>query len=327
MSNEIKNVLKALHLKPIAYYPIYLIIAGSISAGVALSQLMYWFGTGRKKIYKTDRELQAETGLTDNEMRSVKKKLRVLEFLTLSREGVPARTYYELDWDRYYVSLVKFTNQDSDNSANSISQIHSTITEITQETTTDISFVADKSDDDNLEVLSVTMIEALEVSKHLLFKIEESIDGFKQPNKAAFKKWSNDIDLAIRIDGRSKKQLIDVIDWIHNEEGSFWMSNILSGKKLREKFDQLNIQRSTSKSKTPIKTRVVTEFGTEKVFITFPDKKSAGKTSTKVCIYGQNNALYDYGRNAYIDKDRAVEMWKSIETNFEKLVANKEKRS
>ncbi len=52
-----RELLKSLHQRPIAFYPIYVNIAGSLSAGVALSQLMYWFGTGKDKIYKTDKEL------------------------------------------------------------------------------------------------------------------------------------------------------------------------------------------------------------------------------------------------------------------------------
>jgi len=54
--------------------------------------------------------------------------------------------------------------------------------------------------------------------------------------------WLADIDKAIRIDGRSIDDLLQVIDWIYHGQGGFWKSNILSGKKLREKFDALVIQ-------------------------------------------------------------------------------------
>ena len=55
-------------------------------------------------------------------------------------------------------------------------------------------------------------------------------------------RWSKDIDLAIRIDHRTEQQLIACIDWIYSSAGSFWIPNIMSGKKLREKFDTMESQ-------------------------------------------------------------------------------------
>ena len=61
----------------IAYYPIYTKITGSITCGILLSQIMYWYKkTKGKEFYKIDKELQEEIQLTDNEMRSAKKKLK-----------------------------------------------------------------------------------------------------------------------------------------------------------------------------------------------------------------------------------------------------------
>ena len=58
------------------------------------------------------------------------------------------------------------------------------------------------------------------------------------------KLWAKDIELAIRIDKRTPEQLKECIDWIYSGKGnsSFWISNILSGKKLRQKFDTINMQ-------------------------------------------------------------------------------------
>ena len=56
--------------------------------------------------------------------------------------------------------------------------------------------------------------------------------------------WAKDIELAIRIDKRTPEQLKECIDWIYSGKGnsSFWIPNILSGKKLRQKFDTINMQ-------------------------------------------------------------------------------------
>ncbi len=54
--------------------------------------------------------------------------------------------------------------------------------------------------------------------------------------------WYGDIDKAIRLDKRTKDDLISCIDWIYTSDGSFWRPNIRSGKKLRDKFDQMSGQ-------------------------------------------------------------------------------------
>ena len=58
----------------------------------------------------------------------------------------------------------------------------------------------------------------------------------KKPN---LNTWAKDIDLAIRIDGRTVQELKECINWIYSPDGSFWQKNILSGKKLREQFDKM----------------------------------------------------------------------------------------
>ena len=85
---------------------------------------------------------------------------------------------------------------------------------------------------------SVTSHE--KVAKYLLSKITQNNPEFKVKNIDI---WITDIERAIRIDGRSEKQLINCIDWIYqNPKGAFWIPNILSGKKLRDKFDIMSMQ-------------------------------------------------------------------------------------
>lgn len=55
-----------------------------------------------------------------------------------------------------------------------------------------------------------------------------------------FNSWCRHIDLMIRIDGRTPKQIQDVI--LFCQKDAFWQSVILSTKKLREKFDQLSMK-------------------------------------------------------------------------------------
>lgn len=52
--------------------------------------------------------------------------------------------------------------------------------------------------------------------------------------------WSNDIRLMIERDKRTPTQIRNMIDWCQSD--SFWMTNILSPKKLREKYDQMKVK-------------------------------------------------------------------------------------
>jgi hypothetical protein len=75
----------------------------------------------------------------------------------------------------------------------------------------------------------------------LATKLWEKIKGnnpeAKHPN---LQSWCNDIRLMHERDGRKWEQISNMIDWCQNDD--FWQANILSAKKLREKYDQLKAQ-------------------------------------------------------------------------------------
>ena len=97
----------------------------------------------------------------------------------------------------------------------------------------------DKDKDEDKEIIvTASMKEADDVALHLANRILE----FKEDAKVNPKAWVKDIELAIRIDGRSKDALIRCIDWIYHGGGSFWIPNIKSGKKLREQYDTMDMQ-------------------------------------------------------------------------------------
>jgi len=68
----------------------------------------------------------------------------------------------------------------------------------------------------------------------LLQKILSRNPKHKRPN---IQTWAKDVDRMIRLDGRTADDIRAVIEWCQSD--SFWMNNILSTAKLREKFDQL----------------------------------------------------------------------------------------
>lgn len=79
----------------IGYYPKFARLAGSVNAGVFLSQLWYWTQTMRTKhgdawngwIYKSADEWQRETGLSRDEQKTARKALAALGVLVWSKKG------------------------------------------------------------------------------------------------------------------------------------------------------------------------------------------------------------------------------------------------
>ena len=76
-----------------------------------------------------------------------------------------------------------------------------------------------------------------QVAEHLLRRIRGHNPDFKQPN---LQHWANDVRLAHERDKRDYDKLNHMVDWCQDDD--FWQGNILSAKKLREKYDQLAAQ-------------------------------------------------------------------------------------
>lgn len=73
---------------------------------------------------------------------------------------------------------------------------------------------------------------AFKLSRYLSILILANFPKVKPPH---LQRWARDVDLMIRIDQRDPDDIGKVIEWSQKDE--FWKSNILSTKKLREKFD------------------------------------------------------------------------------------------
>lgn len=79
-------------------------------------------------------------------------------------------------------------------------------------------------------------------AKYLFELIKGNNPKQKEPN---FDNWANEFRLMRERDNREPQEIKDVIDWCQADP--FWQGNILSAKKLREKFDQLTIQMNSKK--------------------------------------------------------------------------------
>ena len=109
--------------------------------------------------------------------------------------------------------------------------------------------IRDKRLDSPKPAASDVPTEAITLSQLLVFLHQSNIDSKYNPAGKQVEKWAEDIDKLNRLDGRSWKEIEEVIRWVKTS-GNFWAANIMSGSKLREKFPTLTAQcRSPSQVK------------------------------------------------------------------------------
>lgn len=98
---EQKTLIRTLSERPIAYMPVYARLAGSVTAGVMLSQAMYWTGKGQDDgwFWKTSDEWERETCLTYCEQRTARAALLKIGVMEEVRRGVPAKLWYRVKLD------------------------------------------------------------------------------------------------------------------------------------------------------------------------------------------------------------------------------------
>lgn len=91
----------------VAFYPAFRKVLGLNAAATQfLSQAVYW--TERTEdgwFYKTTEEWNEELGLTLEEVKGARKKLKSIGILTEQRKGIPAKLYYKVDTDELLAVL------------------------------------------------------------------------------------------------------------------------------------------------------------------------------------------------------------------------------
>jgi hypothetical protein len=88
---------------PIAYYPQLTKYTGSSTATLLLCQIIYWRGKERSPegwLYKTQQEIEAETGLTRYEQETARKKLIAIGLLEEKKCGLPRKLHYRANLER-----------------------------------------------------------------------------------------------------------------------------------------------------------------------------------------------------------------------------------
>lgn len=140
MSQEQKTISKYFNKRPVLYIGGLGTVFG-LQAGVLLSQLLYWSSKGARKdgfIYKTEKEITAELGLTRTQQETAIRKLTELGVINYKLAQVPARKHFKVNMQRLHEvipSLKETHNLTYPNPSRYIVENPQSITEITQETT------------------------------------------------------------------------------------------------------------------------------------------------------------------------------------------------
>ena len=152
------------------------------------------------------------------------KKFEELRIINLIQKGKPPKTPSIYSYNSIFTS---------DTIPHTISD---TITESINDTITD----TPKKENIKRNIKKNLFIEnskEMNLSKLLFSLMQINNPKAKQPN---FQNWSKEFDYILRIDNKNIEEVERVIRWCQHD--SFWKSNILSPKKLREKYDQLYLK-------------------------------------------------------------------------------------
>lgn len=100
--NTNSSLIERYKEKPVAFNPGLARISDSATAGLFLSQLLYWHQKGRDKewVYKTIKEFQEETCLCRSEQDRAIKKWKRLGVLEVKRKGIPQRRFFRIDTEK-----------------------------------------------------------------------------------------------------------------------------------------------------------------------------------------------------------------------------------
>ena len=96
-----------------------------------------------------------------------------------------------------------------------------------------------------VKTLFVDTSDEVRLSESLFERILQNNPKAKKPN---IQVWAKQIDLMLRVDNRTYEDIYAIIDW--SQDDDFWKVNILSTKKLREKFDQLWVKMTNNPRNT-----------------------------------------------------------------------------
>ncbi len=138
-----KNLFKSLNKRPIAYYPAYAEITGSVKAGILLSQIMYWHEAMKEEpFYKREPDWLEELAMNRKEFRNARATLEKLGLITVEVQGNKRETYYWPEVEKIIEKVISIVPKGNNGKCRkgimqNAETAQCTYTETTTETTTE----------------------------------------------------------------------------------------------------------------------------------------------------------------------------------------------
>ena len=214
---------------------IYLELTNDYPTAALLNQMIFWSDKTKRRdgfFYKTYKEWEEETFLSEYQVRRASKVLKELGFLEtkLKKANGSPTLHYKLDMDALSESIVKkLKNRNQTNLRND--------TEVSQESLTVDDTVNDNSRKESPDSTNVKYDDDspyLGLAKYLFTKVKENNSKAPIPN---FQNWADDIRKLVELDKNTVEEVKDVIDWCQGND--FWKNNVMSASKLRNQFPKL----------------------------------------------------------------------------------------
>lgn len=98
-----KSPIRALLARPVAFHPLLARLCGSLTAGLMLSQAIYWSERTDDPdgwFWKTQEDWTLEISMSRSEQEGARKQLEGLGFMECCRRGVGARLYFRVNFER-----------------------------------------------------------------------------------------------------------------------------------------------------------------------------------------------------------------------------------
>ncbi|EKN3637844.1 hypothetical protein NUF98_004758 [Yersinia enterocolitica] len=102
--------------RPIAFQRSFVRLGVGVTGALLLSQMVYWHNRTNSGdwFYKTQTELEDETGLSRYEQEGARKKLRDIGVLEESKKGIPAKLYFQVNEARLQELLFSLNGDEQD---------------------------------------------------------------------------------------------------------------------------------------------------------------------------------------------------------------------
>ena len=185
--------------------------------------------------HTSEDKLSARWGVSRN---TVRKFLALLEkdgMISLKKSRQSGTTYKVLNYNVYQGfseekkhQTEQRTEQQKDNAVNN--ELHINKNEKNEKN------IKDTSPKSKKRIYDVDSIH-YQLAEYLFEEMKKNNPEARKPD---FNKWANDIRLMMEIDNRKEEQVRNMIAW--SQSNDFWKGNILSAKKLRDKYDQMKVQ-------------------------------------------------------------------------------------